>query len=127
MCIQIYRSEEKLSIRINGENVSREIETVNNNTSVQAINPFYLTRVGDNVVRILLNTDTGAYVLTVIQRRNILDFVVNLEDSIMGTVKGLFGNFNGDNMDDFIMNNGIQISPDGSDQMLHDFGQSCEC
>ena len=67
------------------------------------------------------------YVLTVTQRQNILDFVVNLEDSIMGTTEGLFGNFNGDNTDDFIMPNGVQIPSDASDQMLHDFGQSCEC
>ena len=126
MCIQIYASQGKLNTLINGEDVSHEIETVNS-TSIQANNAFYLTRVEDNVVRVLLNRDTRVYVLTVTQRQNILDFVVNLEDSIMGTTEGLLGNFNGDNTDDFIMPNGIQILSDASDQMLHVFGQSCEC
>ena len=126
MYIQIHLSQGKLSIFINGENASHEIEAVNS-TSVQANNAFYLTRVEDNIVRVLLYTDTCVYVLTVTQRQNILDFVVNLEDSIMGTTRGLFGNFNGDSTDDFIMPNGIQILSDASDQMLHNFGQSCEC
>ena len=75
----------------------------------------------------LLYMDGLTYVFTLTRREDILDFVVNFDDSIMGATRGLFGNFNGDNIDDFIMNNGVQIPSDASDQMLHDFGQSCEC
>ena len=75
----------------------------------------------------LLYKERLAYVFTVTRREDILDFVVNFDDSIRGETRGLFGNFNGNNTDDFIMPNGVRIPSDASDQMLHDFGQSCEC
>ena len=74
----------------------------------------------------LLYKDRIAYVLTVTRREDILDFVINLEDSVRGNTRGLLGNFNGDSTDDFVMPNGIQVPVNASDQMLHDFGQSCE-
>ena len=110
---------------INGEDVSDEIEEVDATTN-GSNNAIFMTRTGVDTVRMLLYKDQLAYVFTVTRRGEILDFIINLENSLRGETKGLFGNFNGDTTDDYIKPNGIQVSSDASDQMLHDYGQSCE-
>ena len=110
---------------INGEEVSNETEAINASTSGES-NAIFITRLGENTVSMLLYRNLLAYVFTVTQRGDILDLTVNLEQSLMGQTRGLFGNFNGDPNDDFIMPNGISVPSDASDQMLHDYGQSCE-
>lgn len=99
------------------------IETVGN-TSLQS--NFYLNRTDENSVRVLLYKDRVSYILTVTRREDILDFVINLEESLRGKTTGLFGNFNGDNTDDFVMSNGVPIPSNATDDRIHDFGQSCE-
>ena len=111
---------------INSEDISTEIETVNSTTTGGG-NAFYLIRTGPDTIRMLLYREGIAYLLTVTQREDILDFVINLDPSVMGHTRGLFGNFNGDGTDDFIRPNGIVVPSDASDQMLHDYGQSCKC
>lgn len=74
----------------------------------------------------LLYKDSIAYVFTVTQRGEILDFIINLDNSVMGNTRGLFGNFNGDDTDDFIQPNGIVLPSNASDEMLHDYGQTCK-
>lgn len=96
------------------------------NSSVQGNNAFYLTRSGENSVRVLLYKDSIAYILSVAQRGDILDFVINLEEPLRGNTRGLLGNFNGDNTDDFTMPNGIPVPSNASDRTIHEFGQSCE-
>ena len=109
---------------MNGEDISGSIETVNSTSLFGGA--FLLTRIGENAVRILLFRDRVSYVLTVTQRQDILDFVLNLEESLRGTTRGLFGNFNDDSTDDLIYPNGIRVPLDATDEMLHEFGQSCE-
>ena len=109
---------------INGEDVSITIE---NGTATGGDNAFYLTRVGENTTRMLFYWEGLAYVFTVTQREDIIDFVLNLDTSLRGQTRGLFGNFNNDGTDDFIKPNGITVPyEDVTDQMLHEFGQSCE-
>ena len=111
---------------INGEDVSSNIPNVND-TVVGDNNAFYVTRVGEKSIRMLFYWDNLAYVFTVMQRENIMDFILNLDISLKGETRGLFGNFNDDDTDDFIQPNGITVPSDGiTDQMLHEFGQSCE-
>ena len=109
---------------INGEDISHQIAV--NGIFVQGNSIFYIVRTRSGLLRILLYKDRFVYGLTVTQREDILECFINLEDSVRGNMRGLLGNFNGDSTDDFIMPNGIQVPVNASDQMLHDFGQSCE-
>ena len=110
---------------INGEDVSSEIAIVGNSTSRG--NNIYLNRTAENSIRMLLYRDQSVYAFTVTRREEILDFVINLDTSLMGETRGLFGNFNEDDKDDFIKPNGITLPFNASDELLHEFGQSCEC
>ena len=109
---------------MNGEDVSDSIEAVNSSSLIGGV--FLLTRIGENSVRILLFRDRVSYVLTVTRRQSILDFALNLEESLKGTTRGLFGNFNDDSTDDLIYPNGIRVPSNATDEMLHEFGQSCK-
>ena len=114
----------RLVVFVNGEDVSSSIETVNSTSLLE--DAFLLTRIGENAVRIVLFRDRVSYVLTVTQRQDILDFVLNLEESLKGTTRGLFGNFNDDSTDDLIYPSGIRVPLNATDEMIHEFGQSCE-
>ena len=50
----------------------------------------------------------------------------SLPFEFQGRIEGLFGNFNGDEMDDLIFRNGTQLDRNASDSLIHEFGQSCK-
>lgn len=116
-------SRDRLVTFINGEDISSQIQNVNDTTNEAS---FYVTRVANNSIRILFYKNPLAYVFTVSLRDNILEFVLNLDRSLNGSTRGLFGNFNSNDMDDFILPNGVTIQANASDEMLHDFGQACK-
>jgi len=122
--MQVRIERNRLVVFVNGEDVSSSIETVNSTSLLE--DAFLLTRIGENAVRILLFRDRASYVLTVTQRQHILDLVLNLEESLQGTTRGLFGNFNDDGTDDLIYPNGIRVPLSATNEMIHQFGQSCE-
>ena len=107
---------------MNGQNVSSMIETVNSTSRVG--NNFFLNRTGENSIRLVF-FERISYMLTVTQRQDILDFVLNLEESLKGRVRGLFGNFDDDDTNDLIYPNGVSVSFNASDTMIHNFGLSC--
>ena len=98
-----------------------------NSTTDGGSNAFYLTRTGSNTINMLFYSNPLAYVFSVTQREDILDCVINLDNSLKGNTRGLFGDFNGDPTDDFIRPNGVMVSANASDPILHEFGQSCKC
>ena len=57
---------------------------------------------------------------------DLLQFALNIDPAFAGNVSGLLGNFNGDNSDDFIFQNGSTLGSSPSDMDIHTFGQSCK-
>ena len=109
---------------MNGQDVSSTIETVNSTSRIG--NNFFLNRTGENTIRLVFFKGKS-YILTVTKRQDILDFVLNLEESLKGRIRGLFGNFDDDDTNDLISPNGVTLSVNASDTMIHDFGKSCKC
>ena len=106
---------------MNGEDITETIS----NAPLQD-QAFYINKTGDNSVRIILYKDGTTYAVSVSRREGILDISLNFEESLKGTIRGLLGNFNDNRTDDFIYQNGVQISSDATDEMIHEWGQSCK-
>lgn len=56
---------------------------------------------------------------------SILEFSVELELKYQGLTKGLLGNFNGNNADDFIFPNGTTLPNNTSERELYEYGKTC--
>ena len=70
---------------------------------------------------------THAVYVTLVPNVGYLTYALNLDNSQSLTTAGLLGIRNGNNSDDFTYPNGNSIPSDASDQMIHEWGQSCMC
>ena len=64
--------------------------------------------------------------ITITLSMGILSSINALPEELQGTLSGLLGNFNDDNTDDFVYQNGTMLDSGVTDAMIHSFGQSCE-
>ena len=70
---------------------------------------------------------THAVYVTLIPGVEYLAYALNLDNSLTLTTGGLLGLRNGNISDDFTYPDGSSIPSDASDQMIHEWGQSCTC
>lgn len=70
---------------------------------------------------------THAIFVSLIPEVGYLAYALNLDNSLSLTTAGLLGIRNGDPTDDFTYRDGTTIPSDASDQMIHEWGQSCMC
>ena len=68
---------------------------------------------------------THAVFVSLIPEVGYLAYALNLDNSLSLTTAGLLGIRNGDPNDDFTYRDGSTIPSDASDQMIHEWGQSC--
>ena len=108
-------------ILINGSDISVNVTTVN---SIIRYDSVFLKRVADDTVRVVFSNDVA---VNVTLRVGLLSFNVLVPQSLLNNtdVRGLLGNIDGDNTNEFVYRNGTVLSDDTSDRILHTFGQSC--
>ena len=73
------------------------------------------------------STFSNGISVTVTLLSGLLNVVAVLPQDFMECTLGLLGNFNGNAADDFIYPNGTMLDDDASDEMIHNFGQTCKC
>ena len=78
-----------------------------------------------NTSSVMTTFQNGVSVI-VTATRSILNIRMTLPQGFSSLTKGLMGNFNDDNTDDFVYFNGTMLSNNASDSMIHQFGQSCK-
>ena len=104
----------------NGDDVSSEVTNINDTFS----------NVDIEIIRIdndeLLSVFPAGPSVTVRVAAGIPNFVLTLPQELRGMTRGLVGNYNGDDSDDFIYPNGTMLANDTTDRMIHQFGQTCE-
>ena len=86
-----------------------------------------MTIFDDNtVVAVISNAQvTHSISVTFVPGVEYLAYAVNLDNSMGLTTAGLLGVINGDPSDDFTYPDGTTIPPDASEELIHDWGQSC--
>lgn len=105
---------------LNGTYVTDDIRNINDSISNTHVD---ITRTEPN--RITSSFFNGASV-TVTLSVGILNFMAALPHDFMGQTRGLLGNFNENDTDDFIFQNGTILDVGATDRMIHSFGQTCE-
>ena len=110
-----------LVVIINGSDISSNLTTIN---SILRYNTVFLQRVTDDTVRVVFSNDVA---VNVTLRVGLLSFVALVPQSLLNNtiVRGLLGNIDGDNTNEFIYRNGTVLPDDTTDRILHTFGQSC--
>ena len=64
--------------------------------------------------------------ITINYTAGLLVYTLEVPSSFEGTTSGLLGNYNDDDLDEFVFRSGITILNSSSDRAIHQFGQSCE-
>ena len=64
--------------------------------------------------------------ISVTLQSGILSLVAVLPQEFMGRTRGLMGNFNGNDTDDFVYPNDTELDNDADDERIHYFGQTCK-
>ena len=80
-------------------------------------------RIDQNAIVASFNNDIT---ITITLSMGILSSVNGIPEELQGTLSGLLGNFNDNNTDDFVYQNGTMLDSGATDAMIHSFGQSCE-
>ena len=88
-----------------------------------------LILIDDNTLSTVFSSGrvTHAVYVTLIPGVEYLAYALNLDNSLTLTTGGLLGLRNGNISDDFTYPDGSSIPSDSSDQMIHEWGQSCMC
>ena len=88
-----------------------------------------ITLIDSNNLRAVFSTPYGTQAVSVSLDLSIgyLTYALNLGNFPPITTSGLLGTFNGDTSDNFMYPDGTTLSPDASDQMIHEWGQTCTC
>ena len=102
--------------------VDISINVTNINDSFIDVN-IYVTRTAENTV---LSVFPNGVSISVSVNGDLPNIVVSLPQDLRGQTRGLLGNFNGNDTDDFFFFNGTMLSSDASEREIFDFGQSCK-
>ena len=119
--LQIQEANGDLRVLQNSVDVTNSI----NDIGVLDLTPrnVSISRVAENSIRTSFGTGVS---IDVSITSGLLSFVTSLSPDFQGSTTGLLGNFNGDSSDDLMYRNGTIIDVDSPDDLIHDFGQSCE-
>ena len=104
----------------NGENITDNITNVNDTYSVLDVD---ILRSTENSITTVFSV--GVSIIISVAAR-IPDFVLTIPQQYRNQSRGLLGNFNGNDIDDFVFRNGTLLRNDASDFEIHQFGQSCK-
>lgn len=102
--------------------VDISINVTNINDSFVDVN-ISVTRTAENTV---LSVFPNGVSISVSVNGDLPNIVVSLPQDLRGQTRGLLGNFNGNDTDDFVFFNGTMLSSDASEREIFDFGQSCK-
>ena len=102
--------------------VDISINVTNINDSFIDVN-ISVTRTAENTV---LSVFPNGVSISVSVNGDLPNIVVSLPQDLRGQTRGLLGNFNGNDTDDFVFFNGTMLSSDASEREIFDFGQSCK-
>ena len=105
----------------NGENITYNITNVNDTYSV----PFVLDifRSTENSITTVFSVGVSINISLV---AGIPNYVLTIPERYRNQSRGLLGNFNGNDTDDFVFRNGTLLRNNASDFEIHQFGQSCK-
>ena len=102
--------------------VDISINVTNINDSFIDVN-ISVSRTAENTV---LSVFPNGVSISVSVNGDLPNIVVSLPQNLQGQTRGLLGNFNGNDTDDFFFFNGTMLSSDASEREIFDFGQSCK-
>ena len=105
----------------NGENITDNITNVNDTYSVPLVLEIF--RSTENSITTVFSVGVSINISVV---AGIPDYVLTVPEQYRNQSRGLLGNFNGNNTDDFVFRNGSLLRNDASDFEIHQFGQSCK-
>ena len=104
----------------NGENITDNITNVNDTYSDLSVVIFRST---ENSITTVFNFGVSINISVV---AGIPNYVLTVPEQYRNQSRGLLGNFNGNDTDDFVFRNGTLLRNDASDFEIHQFGQSCK-
>ena len=115
----------EFSAYVDGKSISSELKLINS-TYTNSDETIIITREADNSVSCI--TPNGVSI-TINNTNGALSIVVIVPPSWKGQTKGLLGNFNGNQSDEFVPRGKTEpLSGRISDRNLHwKFGQTCKC
>lgn len=126
MLIKVRQERGRVVVFLNQEDISPDLQSGNILQEKVAV-----MQLEDYTVRstFLQNDYVHSVTVSLAADIGILSFVVNTASPLNQgiTVTGLLGNLNGDPSDDFAYPNGIVLPSDATNEMLHEWGQSCKC
>ena len=105
----------------NGENITDNITNVNDTYSVPLVLEIF--RSTENSITTVFNFGVSINISVV---AGIPDYVLTVPEQYRNQSRGLLGDFNGSDTDDFVFRNGTLLRNDASDFEIHQFGQSCK-
>lgn len=104
----------------NGNDISGNLTNVNDTYTDQAVE---ISRTSNDSITSAFSSDAS---VTIEVAAEIPNFVLALPQSFRGQTRGLLGNYNGQNSDEFVYRDGRMLQDNASDSMIHEFGQSCK-
>lgn len=104
----------------NGNDISGNLTNVNDTYTDQAVE---ISRTSNDSITSAFSSDAS---VTIQVAAEIPNFVLALPQSFRGQTRGLLGNYNGQNSDEFVYRDGRMLQDNASDSMIHEFGQSCK-
>ena len=104
----------------NGENITDNIAYVNDTYFDLGVNIFRST---ENSITTVFSVGVSIIISVA---AGIPDFVLTIPQQYRNQSRGLLGNFNGNDTDDFVFRNGTLLRNNASDFEIHQFGQSCK-
>ena len=109
-----------LTVKLNGIDVSDNLTSVGDNVTTSS---SFIERSSNNSITVSFPSGVG---ITINYTAGLLVYTLEAPLSFEGTTSGLMGNYNNDDLDEFVFRNGTMISNSSSDREIHKFGQSCE-
>lgn len=120
MLLQVRYENGSFVVLSNGNDISSNLTNVNDTYTDQAVE---ISRTSNDSITSAFSSDAS---VTVQVAAEIPNFVLTLPQSFRGRTRGLLGNYNGQNSDEFVYRDGRMLQDNASDSMIHDFGQSCK-